>query len=46
MSSKEKESKKKSVIENIQDNECPEKDGDNCKVPGVYSDSAPIGGGG
>jgi hypothetical protein len=26
------------------DNECPQKDGDNCLVPGVYSDSDPIGG--
>lgn len=26
-------------------NACPQKDGDNCLVPGVYSDSDPIGGG-
>ncbi|MDD4802754.1 MAG: hypothetical protein PHF24_07425 [Syntrophomonas sp.] len=24
---------------------CPVKEGDNCLVPGVYSDSEPIGGG-
>jgi hypothetical protein len=30
----------------IQENECPKKDKDgNCLVPGVYSDSDPIGGG-
>lgn len=29
----------------IRKNECPEKDEDgNCLVPGVYSDSEPIGG--
>ena len=26
-------------------NACPQKEGDNCLVPGVYSDSDPIGGG-
>jgi len=26
-------------------NACPKKDGDNCLVPGVFSDSDPIGGG-
>ena len=32
--------------ENIQENECPKKDKDgNCLVPGIYSDSDPIGGG-
>lgn len=46
MSKKETKKKKKSVVETIQDNKCPEKDGDNCKVPGVFSDSDPIGGGG
>ena len=29
----------------VNNNDCPEKEGDNCKVPGVHSDSAPIGGG-
>jgi hypothetical protein len=56
MSSKEKKSKSSSVVkknnqsnqstQNIESNECPKKEGDNCLVPGVYSDSAPIGGGG
>ena len=46
MSSNEKKSKSSSVVKNSQNNQCPEKDGDNCKKPGVYSDSAPIGGGG
>lgn len=32
---------------NENNNECPRKDKDgNCLVPGVYSDSDPIGGGG
>lgn len=26
-------------------NACPKKEGDNCLVPGVFSDSDPIGGG-
>ncbi|MGI6468063.1 MAG: hypothetical protein GXZ09_00360 [Syntrophomonadaceae bacterium] len=34
------------VIKNHQDNACPEKEDDNCKKPGSYSDSKPIGGGG
>ncbi|MEN6460551.1 MAG: hypothetical protein ABFC94_04165 [Syntrophomonas sp.] len=33
------------VVEERKDNECPVKEGDNCKVPGGFSDSAPIGGG-
>lgn len=46
MSSNEKESKSGSVVKNKynQDNQCPIKEDDNCKVPGVYSDSATIGG--
>jgi hypothetical protein len=32
-------------MKNTQQNECPKKDKDgNCLVPGVYSDSDPIGG--
>ncbi|MGI5921638.1 MAG: hypothetical protein ACOX6I_07865 [Syntrophomonadaceae bacterium] len=27
------------------DNECPQKEGDNCLVPGGFNDSEPIGGG-
>lgn len=27
------------------DDECPVKESDNCKVPGVFNDSDPIGGG-
>ncbi len=46
MSKKEKEVKKsRSVAKNNDSNECPKKEGDNCLVPGVYSDSEPIGGG-
>lgn len=33
------------VEEEIRDNECPDKEGDNCKVPGAFNDSDPIGGG-
>jgi hypothetical protein len=44
MSRKTKESKSGSVVKTNQNNECPEKEGDNCKIPGVYSDSEPIGG--
>jgi hypothetical protein len=43
----EKSEKKKSHFDknNTQQNECPKKDKDgNCLVPGVYSDSDPIGG--
>ena len=46
MSSNKKENKSRKVVKNNQDNKCPEKEGDNCKVPGVYNDSEPIGGGG
>jgi len=48
MSSNDKESKSGLVVNNKQNNrnnECPKKEGDNCLVPGAYSDSAPIGGG-
>ncbi len=39
-----KEEKRNLIHHN--DNECPQKDENgNCKVPGVYSDSDPIGGG-
>lgn len=34
-----------SVEEQKKDNECPVKEGDNCKVSGGFSDSDPIGGG-
>lgn len=46
MKSKDKPDKIKSATKDIQDNKCPEKEGDNCLVPGVYNDSDPIGGGG
>jgi hypothetical protein len=46
MTPKDKQSKIDSVLKKHQDNACPEKEGDNCKKPGVYSDSKPIGGGG
>lgn len=39
--------KKKTSIYTVKSNEsdtCPKKEGDNCLVPGVYSDSEPIGG--
>ena len=46
---KEEKKKKKSqdniIIEPTKANGCPKKDGDNCLVPGVYSDSEEIGGG-
>lgn len=45
MSKDKKESKSRQVVKNNQDNECPKKEGDNCLVPGVYSDSKEIGGG-
>jgi hypothetical protein len=44
MANKKKENKSSSKVKDIQNNGCPVKDGDNCKVPGVYSDSDPIGG--
>jgi len=46
MPKKDKLDKIEAVIKNNQDNTCPEKEGDNCKKPGVYGDSKPIGGGG
>jgi len=46
MPGKEKKNKSRKAEKNIQDNKCPKKDGDNCLVSGVYSDSDPIGGGG
>lgn len=45
MADKSKKVKRDPVVNNDQSNECPVKDGDNCLVPGVYSDSEPIGGG-
>jgi hypothetical protein len=55
MTSKEKENKIKPVSVNNKrawaverekkDNECPVKEGDNCKVGGAFGDSDPIGGG-
>lgn len=40
------ENKQNQIDKIIQLNECPEKDKEgNCLVPGVYSDSDPIGGG-
>jgi len=47
MSDNKKMFKKDSVQnnQNNQNGQCPEKDGDNCTAPGVYSDSDPIGGG-
>lgn len=44
MPSKDKETKSKSVSF-VENNKCPDKEGDNCKEPGVHNDSAPIGGG-
>lgn len=44
-----RQDKNNSETKNIKDldNKCPHKDEDgNCLVPGVYSDSDPIGGGG
>ncbi|MDD3269771.1 MAG: hypothetical protein PHX14_10645 [Syntrophomonadaceae bacterium] len=46
MAGKEKDSKKGQAVKREKNNQCPVKDGDNCKVPGVFSDSEPIGGGG
>ena len=46
MTGKEKLSKIQSIVKDNQDNDCPEKEGDRCKKPGVYRDSEPIGGGG
>ncbi len=43
---KDTKNKSRSVIKNTQDNKCPQKEEDNCLVPGVYGDSDPIGGGG
>ncbi|MEN6350917.1 MAG: hypothetical protein ABFD08_16170 [Syntrophomonas sp.] len=43
---KDAKDKNLSVLKNTQDNQCPQKEGDNCLVPGIYSDSDPIGGGG
>jgi hypothetical protein len=39
--------KNQNLLDNkIRKNECPEKDKDgNCRVPGTFSDSDPIGGG-
>ncbi len=38
-------SQKPPVVKNNKPGECPVKQGDNCLVPGGFSDSAPIGGG-
>ncbi len=46
MPTKEKKNKNQKVVKNTKDNSCPQKEGDNCKAPGVYGDSDPIGGGG
>ncbi|MDD2620600.1 MAG: hypothetical protein PHC92_08040 [Syntrophomonadaceae bacterium] len=46
MASNKKEKKKPYVVKEEKSNQCPVKEGDNCKVPGVFSDSDPIGGGG
>ncbi len=46
MAKNEKKSKSSTTVKRDQDNRCPVKEGDNCKVPGVFSDSDPIGGGG
>ena len=36
----------KNIVDKIKNGECPKKNKDgNCLVPGVYSDSDPIGGG-
>ncbi|NLW91911.1 MAG: hypothetical protein GXY34_09995 [Syntrophomonadaceae bacterium] len=51
MPKKKKDDKSDALKQNTQKNQgtggnaCPQKDGDNCLVPGVYSDSDPIGGG-
>lgn len=44
MGDKQKLKKKKTLVINSDENECPIKEGDNCKVPGVFNDSEPIGG--
>lgn len=44
MAKKNKEDKSREVLKNITDNKCPDKEGDNCKVPGIFNDSEPIGG--
>jgi len=46
MFKKKKETQKESDLTNLINgsNECPQKEGDNCLVPGTYSDSDPIGG--
>jgi len=36
----------KNNVNNQTDNKCPVKEGDNCLVPGLFSDSDPITGGG
>ncbi|MEN6328160.1 MAG: hypothetical protein ABFD18_18375 [Syntrophomonas sp.] len=46
MAGKEKDSKKGQTVKRERDNQCPAKDESGCKVPGVFSDSEPIGGGG
>ncbi len=40
----EKEKKRVYVVEVDKEGECPKKEGDNCLVPGGFSDSEPIGG--
>lgn len=42
-STKNKNNQSISYVNN--NNECPIKEGDNCKVPGAFNDSEPIGGG-
>jgi len=44
MAKKDKAKKSDDVLKKNMDNSCPQKDGDNCLVPGVFSDSDPIGG--
>lgn len=55
MAGNEKENKIKPVVEKgkrgwvakkDKSDQCPAKEDDNCKAPGVYNDSDPIGGGG
>ncbi|MEN6391638.1 MAG: hypothetical protein ABFD04_14595 [Syntrophomonas sp.] len=41
---KNTKNKSRSVAKDTQDNKCPQKEGDNCLVPGVFGDSDPIGG--
>ncbi len=45
MSGKDELKKIEKVLKHTQDNDCPEKEGDNCKKPGVYGDSKPLGAG-